>query len=82
MPPGIVIEFPSAPGQPRIGYIHVVIREGQITLRNFLLEKSGGKWHVGATWTDRFVIPAQVLVAIHLGQGVPDSFVQQIADMY
>jgi hypothetical protein len=47
-----------------------------------LLDQIGGRWRIGPAWTDRFVIPSNVLVAIHFGRAVPDEFVQQIADMY
>jgi hypothetical protein len=81
-PPGIVIELPTSQGGASLAYVHLNIREGKLFIRNYLLDQIGKRWQIGPTWTDRFVLPAQALVAIHFGRGVPNEFVQQIADMY
>ena len=81
-PPGVVIELPASQDGPRLAYVHIYIRDGRLRTNNFLLDQIGGRWRIGPAWTDRFVIPAQVLVAIHFGRDVPEEFVQQIADMY
>lgn len=81
-PPGVVLELVEPAHAEQIAYVHIEARDGRLRLRNALLSRIDGRWQLGPTWTDRFVLPAQALVAVHFGRALPTTFVQQVADLY
>lgn len=81
-PPGIVIVLETSDPRQRLAYIHVHASYGKLKLRTYLVKAWKKGWLLGPQRADRFTIPTQAMVAVHLGQPIPDAWVQQILERY